>query len=165
MNKLEKYKPAVMNSLLLFLAGIVWMGVGIMLLCIAILWLSAAPNSHAYLKAGTGVIIALLVHHFGFLRIVDTNLERILQTDDKKCVFSFIPWKSYLIIGIMITLGSILRHSVIPKSYLSIVYIGIGLALLLSSIRYMRFYYIEIRKKSREDISCPPMGPSSGVRK
>jgi len=153
MNRLEKYKPAVMNSFLLFLAGIVWMGVGIMLLCIAILWLSSSQSGHVFLLAGTGVVIALLVHHFGFLRIVDTNLERILQTDDKKCVFSFIPWKSYLIIGIMITLGSILRHSVIPKHYLSIVYIGIGLALILSSIRYMRFFFIETRKKGQPDIS------------
>ena len=146
MINLEKYKPAVMNSFLLLLAGVVWMGVGIMLLCIAFSWLSMPSDSHTYIIAATGVVLALLVHHFGFLRIVDTNLKRILQTHDKKCVFSFIPWKSYVIIGVMVAMGFILRHSAIPKPYLSVIYISIGLALLLSSIRYMRFFYKETRK-------------------
>jgi hypothetical protein len=36
----------------------------------------------------------------------------------------------------MIALGLLLRHSAIPKPYLAILYIGMGLALLLSSLRY-----------------------------
>jgi hypothetical protein len=92
------------------------------------------------------VIAALIVHHFGFLKIVNTNIERIFQTNEKKCLFSFIPSRSYLIIAVMITLGVILRHSSIPKQYLSILYIGIGLALILSSVRYLRIFFREIRK-------------------
>ena len=67
--------------------------------------------------------------------------------DDKKCVFSFISWKSYLIIAVMIAVGTILRHSAIPKQYLAILYIGIGLALILSSVRYMRIFLREIRRQ------------------
>jgi len=120
--------------------------VGIMLLIYAFSWLSMAPNINIYFFLCSGVILALLVHHFGFLKIVNINLKRILQTNDKKCLFSFIALKSYLIIAVMITLGAILRHSVIPKRYLSILYIGIGLALILSSVRYMRIFFREIRK-------------------
>jgi len=67
--------------------------------------------------------------------------------DDKKCVFSFISWKSYLIIAIMIAMGAILRRSAIPKQYLAVLYIGIGLALILSSVRYMRVFLREIRRQ------------------
>jgi hypothetical protein len=146
MIKIEKYRPAARNSSLIFLSGIVWICVGIMLLIYAFSWLSMAPNINIYFFLCSGVILALLVHHFGFLKIVNINLKRILQTNDKKCLFSFIALKSYLIIAVMITLGAILRHSVIPKRYLSILYIGIGLALILSSVRYMRIFFREIRK-------------------
>jgi len=49
-------------------------------------------------------------------------------------------WRSYFIVLLMVTLGIILRHSSIPKNYLAVLYIGIGLALFLSGIRYLRFF-------------------------
>lgn len=116
-----------------------------MLLSMAVSWLVQTAVSERYVLVGCAVALALLVHHFGFLRIVDKNLARILPLDEKRCIFSFMPWKSYLIIPVMITMGIILRHSPIPKEYLAIVYAGIGLALILSSVRYVRVYLKEIR--------------------
>jgi hypothetical protein len=144
MRDIDKYKPAVGNTFLLFLAGIVWVCVGIMLLILAFSWLSTASNLEIYLYSGAGILLALLVHHLGFLKIVDKNLNRILQMKGKRCLFSFIPWKSYLIIIAMITMGALLRHSMVPKKDLAILYIGIGLALILSSVRYIRVFYREI---------------------
>lgn len=146
MRKRDKYKPAVHKNILVFLAGIVWASVGVMLMFLAFSWLSKISNKSVYVFAGAGVLLALLVHHFGFLKIVDKNLKRILPMDEKKCVFAFIPWKSYLIIAVMITVGITLRHSAIPKPYLAVLYIGIGLALLLSSVRYVRVFFREIRR-------------------
>jgi hypothetical protein len=40
----------------------------------------------------------------------------------------------------MIVLGSTLRHSSIPKQWLSVIYTGIGLALFLSGVKYFRFF-------------------------
>jgi hypothetical protein len=80
------------------------------------------------------------IHHFGFLKIADKNLNRLLPLTEKRCVFSFITWRSYGIILIMVSMGIALRHSSIPKRYLSILYNGIGLALFLSGIRYFRFF-------------------------
>lgn len=147
MTNMEKYKPAVPKSFLLVLAGIVWECVGVMLLLLAFSWLKATSETFLYFHWGAGIVLALLIHHFGFLKIVDKNLSRILQMDGKKCVFAFFPRKSYLLILVMVLMGAILRHSMIPKKYLAILYIGIGLALILSSIRYLRFFYKEIRKK------------------
>jgi uncharacterized membrane protein len=147
MKKIDEDKPVITNRVLLLFAGIVWECVGILLLYLAYSWLSVTPAINIYLFAGAGVVLALLVHHFGFLKIVDKNLQRIIQMDEKKNLFSFMPWKSYLLVVIMITMGAVLRHSVVPKHYLAIVYIGIGLALILSSVRYIRIFVGEIRRR------------------
>ncbi|MDY6903402.1 MAG: hypothetical protein SWH61_01840 [Thermodesulfobacteriota bacterium] len=147
MKPVEEYKPAVPGTVLVLLAGTAWICVGIMLLIMAAVWLAAASNGTVHYDfAVAGVVLALLIHHFGFLKIVNSNLERILPADGKRCVFAFIPWKSYLIIAVMVAMGITLRHSAIPRQYLAICYIGIGLALVLSSIRYMRIFFREVIK-------------------
>ena len=140
---IDRYRPAVRKTILLFLAGLAWECVGIMLLFLAFSWLSTASKMDVYLYSCAGVLLALLVHHFGFLRIANKNLTRILQMNGKKCLFAFIPWKSYVMIVAMVTAGVILRHSVIPREYLATLYIGIGLGLVLSSVRYIRVFYRE----------------------
>jgi hypothetical protein len=144
MKDIDKYKPAVTKIILMFLAGIVWIGVGTMLLIMAFSWIATASELDIYLDVGAGILLALLVHHFGFLRIVNKNLKRIRQMNGKRCLFAFISWKSYLTIVVMVAMGILLRHSMIPKKNLAILYIGIGLALILSSVRYIRVFYIEI---------------------
>ncbi|RPH32475.1 MAG: hypothetical protein EHM93_08955 [Bacteroidales bacterium] len=143
----EKIKPAVNKLFLLFLSGLMWFCVGVMLISLAIHWLVAYGSGYSYLFASLGFVAALFIHHFGFLKLVDKNLGRITFMKDKPCVFSFMSWKNYLIVIVMITMGITLRHSSIPKEYLSILYIGIGLALLLSSIRYFRVLISEIKKR------------------
>ena len=144
-NNLNRIKPAVDKSVLLFLAGLMWVGVGTMLLFLSYTWLDAFHAPGSFLFEGIGVAAALVIHHFGFLKIVDKNLGRILPMEGKRCVFSFLSWKSYLMIGLMIAMGVLLRHSAIPKRYLSILYTGIGLALVLSSIRYLRVLLNQLR--------------------
>lgn len=121
------------------MAGIMWMMVGIMLNSLAYSWLSAGRQNHVLVTVVVGFICGLVIHHYGFLRIVDRNLDRILPMEGRRCLFSFMPWKSYLLIMIMVAIGMLLRHSPIPKSYLSVLYIGIGTALIFSSIRYLRY--------------------------
>jgi len=146
MNKISRLRPAVSKRVLLFLAGFMWICVGTMLLVLACSWLATASKTIFWMFFGIGFIVALLVHHFGFLNIVDHNLERIMEMNEKQCLFAFISWKSYLIIIIMVILGVLLRHSEIPKHYLAILYTGIGLALILSSVRYMRIFFREWKK-------------------
>jgi cytochrome c biogenesis protein CcdA len=146
MRNRDKYKPAVTRATLLFLAGFVWVCVGVMLLVLATLWLSTLSVKQIYLFTGAGVLLALLAHRFLFVRIVDRNLKRILPIDEKTCLFAFIPWKSYLIILVMISMGVTLRHSAVPKPYLATLYIGMGLALVLSSMRYLRAYIRGMRR-------------------
>lgn len=138
MNSKSKYKPAVKTPFLLFLSGILWIAVAIMLNSFAIGWLVAFEGPAVWVYPSIGFLAALAIHHFGFLRVVDKNLRRISKMEEKTCVFAFMPWKSYLIVMVMVGMGIGLRHSSIPKQYLAVLYIAIGLGLFLSSIRYFR---------------------------
>ena len=137
----DKYKPGVHKHWLLLIAGLLWFGIGGVLSAVALAWLNSEPATRLCLLGGMGLICGLVIHHFGFLRIVDRNLARILPMDGKRCVFSFMPWKSYGMILIMSLMGAGLRHSPLPKPYLAILYLAIGSALVLSSIRYFRILF------------------------
>jgi len=137
---IQKFNPAVDKKILVLLAGLMWCGVGVMLITFAIKWLSVYEGTGEWIFYLCGFLTAMPIHHFGFLKIADKNLNRLLPLAEKKCVFSFMTWRSYFIVLIMVSLGITLRHSSIPKQYLSILYNGIGLALFLSGVRYMRFF-------------------------
>jgi hypothetical protein len=122
---IDKIKPAVDKRVLLFLAGFMWLGVGTMLLVLSYSWLNAFRVSGSFLFEGIGLAAALV--------------------EGKRCVFSFLTWKSYIMVALMIALGALLRHSPIPKPYLSMLYTGIGFALVLSSVRYLRVLLSQFR--------------------
>jgi hypothetical protein len=149
----EKFKPGVEKHVLLLIAGLIWIAVGSVLLGFSYFWLRDAGNNIVLWTAGSGIIISLFVHHFGFLRVVDNNLGRILPMQGKRCVFSFMTWKSYILALVMVATGILLRLSLIPRTYLSVLYIGIGAALILSSIRYLRFL-ISRRSKIIVTLKC-----------
>ena len=146
--RIEKLTPAVNKNILIFLSGLMWVAVGTMLLALSYSWLKAARFHHALLFVGPGVVAALVIHHLGFLKVVDKNLGRILPMEGKRCVFSFMSWKSYILVAVMVTMGVLLRHSPLPKTYLSVLYIAIGLSLILSSIRYLRVFLSQLGKST-----------------
>jgi hypothetical protein len=139
--KISKFDPAVDKRILVAVSGTIWTAVGILLCTRAVNWLSDAANQKALWPGIAGVLLALVIHHFGFVKLANKNINRIMAKKGKVCIFGFQPWKSYFIILIMISMGIILRQSSIPKTYLSIIYMGFGGAMLLSSIRYHRIFF------------------------
>lgn len=139
--KIKKFDPAVDKRFLIAFSGIVWSVVGLILCNLAVDWLSGTSQKNGIWLSLAGIILSLLIHHFGFLRLVNRNIERILSKKEKVCIFAFQAWKGYLIVAIMVAMGITLRHSPLPKSYLSVVYIGFGGAMILSSIRYFRVFF------------------------
>jgi len=135
-----KFRPAVDKKILVLIAGAMWCGVGLMLIRYAIIWLSVLDLAPLVIFGISGFIAGLIIHRFGFLRLANKNLKRLLPLTEKRCLFSFMTWKSYLIVPVMVSMGIFLRHSDIPKPYLSILYNGIGFGLFLSGVRYFRFF-------------------------
>jgi hypothetical protein len=148
---MERWKPGINKAWLLFIAGLLWICAGSMLDILSYIWLRNETPHRAIISAAIGFALALLIHHFGFLRVVDKNLNRILPMEGKRCAFSFISWKSYFLISVMMLMGYCLRHSPLPKLYLAVLYSAIGTALILSSFRYLR--YLRKLSKSR-DLPC-----------
>ncbi|MBE0667262.1 MAG: hypothetical protein IH593_06250 [Bacteroidales bacterium] len=123
---------------LLLPAGFMWMGVGIMLTVMAFGWLIA--SLHPIPFALIGITAGILVYRFGFLKIARKNIVRIEALPGKRCFFSFMTLRSYILVIVMMTLGITLRHSSIPRDWLSIIYNSIGFGLALSSVSYFNSY-------------------------
>ena len=143
-----KVKPGVERRYLLAMAGGMWLGVGILLLSFSYAWLHSLPASWMVFLGGCGITAALIISRFGFLKIVDKNVRRIIPMEGKPCAFAFMSWKSYILVAIMVGMGITIRRSSFPKPYLSVLYTGIGLALILSSVRYWKVFF----GLSRQDI-------------
>ena len=145
--EIRKFNPGVDKSILILMGGMMWCGVGIMLIRYAVSWLSLCSLKDQICFYSAGFLAAMPIHHFGFIKIATKNIIRILALTEKTSPFAFMTWKSYLIVLVMVSMGIALRHSALPKMYLSILYNGIGLALFLSGIRYFRFFFKLIFEK------------------
>jgi hypothetical protein len=132
----SKLKPAVSKYWLATAAGLMWTAVGLMLCGLAYEWLAVLPLRWAVPLGAVGILLSLAVYRFGFSKIALKNIDRLRQFPDRVCFFAFQAWKSYLLIALMVMFGFILRHSTIPKYYLSVPYAAIGGALFLSSFHY-----------------------------
>ncbi|OGC96156.1 MAG: hypothetical protein A2W25_07060 [candidate division Zixibacteria bacterium RBG_16_53_22] len=130
--------PEVRREALILLAGTVWSAVGVALVIVAMGWILTIRQSRV-IPVGVGIAAGVAIHRFGFSRLAAVNLGRIRAQSpgkEKVCLFAFQNWRSYLMIVVMMTMGYALRHSPVPKIYLSPIYLAIGLALLFSSFRY-----------------------------
>jgi hypothetical protein len=125
---------------LIMVAGLMWCGVGVMLMTFAETWLSRYTGKFILLFYAAGFLAAMPIHFFGFMKLAGKNIGRLREITEKRSIFSFITVKSYFTIIFMVALGITLRHSSIPKQYLSVIYNGIGLGLFLSGLSYIRTF-------------------------
>lgn len=132
----------VPKKYLLLVSGLMWSGVGFMLISLATSWLQRLKFEPHWLIILAGVIPGLLVAIFGFTRIVRKNIQRINDMDSPISVFAFQDWRSYLLILVMMSMGIIVRQTgLIPMILKTPGYYTIGTALSLSSIRYYREFF------------------------
>ena len=143
-------KPFVDKHYLILLSGIMWIGVGILLNSFAYHWLKAYNGNYLWIFICSGLIVSLLKNRFVLSKLVNKNINRIEANGNKQWLFSFMTLKSLIMIIIMMSAGITLRHSSIPKQYLSILYIAIGTALMLSSIKYFVITVEWIREKNNK---------------
>ncbi len=125
---------------LFFLAGGSWLTVGTVLCLVAYHWLKASSMG---LKIFWPTLLASAgAAYWGLVRIARRNVKHIKNRPEKTCVFAFQPWRSYLLIVVMMTLGITLRHSSFPRPWLALIYTFMGGALAGASTLY---FYSGIR--------------------
>jgi hypothetical protein len=138
MEQPSKWTPATKKIWLHLTAGIMWSGVGIMLVAFAATWLGFVHSWTVLLLILAGLLLAAGIYFFGFSKLASRNVQRIVDIPKERiCLFAFQKWTSYPLVLVMIAMGIYLRHySPIPKPYLAIIYIGLGASLFISSLQY-----------------------------
>ena len=139
-------KYGVNKQILLITAGAVWITAGINILRIGIItWLN---NSQDWMfKIGEATVVFLLFFILIFKRLYYKHTRRI---DEKKktrnCLFSFFDVKSWIIMIFMISLGITIRSfHLLPDSFISVFYTGLSIALILTGILFIRYWWLNVR--------------------
>lgn len=147
MEQTSKWIPATKKIWLHLTAGIMWSGVGIMLIAFAVNWLGLVHSWTVLILVLAGLLLAAGIYFFGFLKLASSNVQRILNIPKERvCLFAFQKWTSYPLVLVMIAMGIYLRRfSPIPKPYLAILYIGLGASLFVSSLQY----YFQVFRATR----------------
>lgn len=138
MDLLYKLKPAAKKMWLQLLAGLMWSGVGLMLVRIAWRWLIEVELTTEVLLLIAGLALAAAIYFWGFSKLAGKNIRRIQAIPNQKpCLFAFQAWTSYPLVAVMIAMGIYLRmYSSFPHPLLAIAYLGLGGGLFGSSLHY-----------------------------
>jgi hypothetical protein len=137
-NLLETFKPAIPRRYLMFVATFVWLFAGGMLLYKGVSFLDYT-QSFLILKLIISAVLGLMFFMLLFSKIAAKHVSRILNIKyEKPCLFSFFNWKSYFMMGSMITLGVLLRvFKIVPIQQLSFLYLVMGIPLLISAFTFL----------------------------
>ena len=134
--------PKVNKNILILVSGILWSGVGVLLISIASKWFNLLVDKEIIYAIIEGIILGTLISYFGFSNLAEKNIDRINLYSNKVCIWAFQKWQSYLLIIFMISLGIFMRKtSFVPKILLTPMYIGIGFALFTASFKYYIFLF------------------------
>ncbi len=128
---------------LILVVGIVWTLVGLMLIKKAVVFLDNMTDNHLIISFIGGLVLGLVKLFFVFKKSTVHNINRIMSMkDDKVFILAFHTLKFYFLIALMIGTGIFLRHSsYIPKYVVTSLYFGIGIGMIVSSLRYYKYYY------------------------
>ena len=137
-------KYGVNRQILLIIAGTVWIIAGGNILRIGIVtWMN---NSHDWMfKIGEATIVFLLFFVLIFKRLYYKHTRRIEQKKEtRNCPFSFFDVISWIIMIFMISLGITIRSfHLLPESFISVFYTGLSIALILTGILFIRYWWLK----------------------
>lgn len=151
--------PTVQKKWLLLVAGSLWGIIGVFLLVRGLGWLQEAEGLMPLLLGAAGVGFGILGYFSGFRRIAEQNALRIHGLPGRSPLSSFLAPRGYVMIACMISLGFLLRQSLIPKPYLSPFYIAMGCALLLGSSQF-RSQFLTFTRSERKTEGPNESAPS-----
>ncbi len=144
-NALTRMRPDVSKSVHLFAAPFIWSAVGIMLIVRGLSWIGFSLTCWL-------LFIAFLVGTMKSFIILDRSakktLKRIMTLNEKSCIGAVYPWKTWLLVILMMASGIALRSMTEPGLFLGTVYVAVGWGLLFSSRHGWKGWLQRIRKKN-----------------
>lgn len=136
-NKIKVFIPHTDRKGLLFIASVVWLLAGGILLTRGVVGVSG--GQYILVDVVSAFAGGLVFYIFMFSRISNKHVKRISNMEpDKIPFYAFFNKRSYLMMFSMIGLGISLRLTGwIPLEYLSAFYITMGMPLLASSVKFL----------------------------
>ncbi|MCI5141120.1 MAG: hypothetical protein D3909_05210, partial [Candidatus Electrothrix sp. ATG1] len=105
-NNIARLRPDVSKSVHFFAAPFLWASVGIMLMIRGLGWIGFSLTCWL-------LFIAIFVGTMKSLMILDRSakktLSRIMAFDEKSCIGAIYPWKTWLLVILMMASGIALR--------------------------------------------------------
>lgn len=150
MPTLDRIIPKVSRRTLLLFAGVLWVFAGSKILALGVPamlgnWTSPIPTI-----AASAVVFALFAR-FVFGPLYFKHRTRIVtQEADRSNMFSFFDVRGYLVMFFMMALGIVLRRlGFIPPLYLGTFYVGLGSALLMGGLFFLKGFLIYHRVRAK----------------
>lgn len=141
--------PTVQKKWLSLVAGSLWGIIGVLLLVRGVGWLQEAEGPMPLFLGTAGIGFGILGYFSRFRKITEQNVLRIHGLPERSPLTSFLAPRGYVMIAFMISLGFLLRQSLMPKPYLSPFYIAMGCALLLGSSQF-RSQFLTFTRSERK---------------
>ena len=115
---------------------------GFQLLLFSFLWLHLLTEKQIIIGLVLGLFIGVGKYFGLFHRLNKKNIERLKNNGERQKLLTVFKAKTYLIIILMVALGISLRVILdVDRKYLLPVYFAIGLALMMSSIFYLVYFF------------------------
>ena len=135
----------VKNKNLLLIAGAVWLMAGFNVARLGMISYGNVEGAW-YLYFLSLVIFAL----FGrmFFNMTEKHTERVLAYEESMPFWYFFDKKSYLIMFFMMSMGIGFRAAgIFPETFIAFFYTGLGCALALSGILFLRNFFLFEKEK------------------
>lgn len=135
----------VKNKNLLLIAGVVWLMAGFNVARLGIISYDSVEGAW-YLYFLSLVIFAL----FGrmFFNMTEKHTKRVLAYEEAMPFWYFFDKKSYLIMFFMMSMGIGFRAAgIFPETFIAFFYTGLGCALALSGILFLRHFFLFGKEK------------------
>jgi hypothetical protein len=128
--KTYSFKPGVSRSVHLFAAPFLWTAIGTLLMVRGFGWIGAGT---ARWLVVLGLVLGTIKSKLVLDRTAKKSLKRILDMGDNTCIGAVYSWKTWLLVGLMMTFGITMRKLTDPGMVIGTLYVAIGWALFLSS--------------------------------
>jgi hypothetical protein len=135
---LDAYKPAAPARVHLLLAALMWTVVGSVLAVVGGYWLLWASVAYPGLWLVLAAALGWLKARFVLLRTARRVVDRIRTRGDDRCIGGFVSWRTWAFIGLMATIGYVLRHGLLPHAVVGFIYVAVGVALLVAATSIWR---------------------------
>lgn len=129
MSWLARLKPGASTSTNLLVAALMWSCIGLYLMVRGYLLAPTLSWIFLGLAVGLGTLKAFLVIE----RAARKNIARIVARPDGMCLGGVYSWGMWGMVVCMMLGGRLLRNSSVPPLVVSVIYVAVGWALLLSS--------------------------------